>query len=240
MSEQEQPTEKILTKIRKLLAVANGNAEGGEHERDTAMKMALRMLTKYNLDMAQFANQADREDRKAVQETFYAYPWMRWVANAVAELYFCKFYSSTIPQYKRIYTFVGLESNANAALDMTRWIIKSIQKEALAERRRRGEGEPFENSFLNAAGKRVAWRCDEMKVQGIKEQEQEKTPGTALVLANFYDTEAQANARHIEVVLNVKFAKPKKSTARESHAIGKLAGDRYGQQINLSRQIGKD
>lgn len=236
--------DKIKDKIQKLLNLANGNAAGGEHERDTAMKMALKLLTKHNLDLAAFEKQnkiGHAEDRVSIQDTQYAYPWMRTVANALAELYFCKFFSQTIPQYKRLYTFVGKESNAMMAMEMTRYVIKSIQREGARERKRLGEREPFENSFLNGASQVIYRRCLALKEEAIKENEEEvkadaSGTGTALVLASFYEAEMQSNIVHIEQNMGIKLV-TKSSNMRSTSQRGKAAGAAYAQTLNLNRQI---
>lgn len=236
--------QKIKDKIQKLLNLANGNAAGGEHERDTAMKMALKLLAKHNLDMANFVQDQKQEDRVSVQDTQYAYPWMRTVANALAEMYFCKFFSTAIPQYKRIYTFVGKESNVEMAKEMTRYVIKSIQREAARERKARNEREPFENSFLNAAGVTLANRCYAIKQEEINGQEREAEEarkgapqtGTALVLSTVYKEEESKNALFIVEKMGVKL-KMGKSNMRSTSNDGRAAGAAYAKTINLGRQL---
>ena len=59
--------DKIIDKIAKLLAVANGNAAGGEHERDTAMRMATKLLIKHNLSMVDITGKTKGEARESAE-----------------------------------------------------------------------------------------------------------------------------------------------------------------------------
>lgn len=225
--------DKIIAKIKKLLAVANGNAEGGDHERDTAMKMALKMLAKHNLEMGDVSDVA-KEQRGEQKCWHHMCPWRREAAGAIARMFFCQFYyfPSRDTRQKHQFVFVGLESNAITAMEMANWVIKSVEKEANRTRKARNETTKFETSFMNAAAIRINWRTFDMQ----KEAEQEVyTGGSALVLANFYETEKKENQLYIEKTVGP--VKVKKHNLKNHDEAGRQAGDAYGKSIQLNNQI---
>jgi hypothetical protein len=230
-------TDKILSKIRKLMNTANGTAEGGEHERDTAMKMALNLLTKHNLSMADLTQPT--ELRKAETDQYHSTPWMRIVGYAIAELFFCGFFSSAVAgKNKRTYTFVGLEGNVTTAREMTSWVIVSIQREATAQAKAAGHGETWANSFRKGAANKVASRCRTLRAEAERANAGQASSGTSLVLASLYDTEKNANALYITDKLKVKLV-TKQTVTRNNMLDGVLAGEAYGQGLSLNKQIGE-
>lgn len=231
----EVQNEKIVAKIKKLLAVANGNAEGGDHERDTAMKMALKMLAKHNLEMGDVSVVA--KELRGQQECWHDMcPWRRTVAGAMARMFFCEFYYIPVKDTRQKYkfVFVGLESNTITAMEMTNYVIKSVGKEAKKARTAQMQTSKFETAFMNAAAIRVSHRTFEMQREAEKEQAAEAT-GTALVLANYYETEKQENQAFIADTIGT--LKVVKSNLKNHDMAGTLAGDTYGKNISLNNQL---
>lgn len=228
---------RVITKIQKLLNMANGTAEGGEEERDTAMRMALNLLAKHNLSMSDTMVNVTKEKRETQDLETYTCPWRRSVAGSIAKMFFSNFFYSPIPgKQKNKFTFVGLESNVITAKDMTDWIIKSVTKEVLAAKKRLGEGAAFETSFLNAAAAVISRRCTELRAEA-ELANKPVSGGTAMVLASLYDQEAKANALFIQEEMGLKL-KNKPTPLKSLHAGGTRAGAEFGKNINLGRQIG--
>ena len=243
MSDQKQQSaaddankNKVISKVQKLLNMANGTAEGGEHERDTAMRMALALLAKHNLDMADTMVKVDKENRTKITMEQYTCPWRRTVAGAIARMFFSNyFYTGIRGKQKLTYTFVGLESNVVTTKDMVEWIIKSVTKECLKRKRELGQNAAWETSFFNSAAHVIANRCRELQA----EAEFANTPkagGTALVLSSVYEQEERENVRYIAEEMGVKITTKKVSLVIKN-LDGSRQGAEFGNKINLGRQI---
>lgn len=231
--------ERVLSRIKKMLALAN-DAAASEGERDNALRMAHATLAKYNLSMAQVdATGGATEDRVAGNFELREYAWMRSVAHAIGELFFCiMFYQKTQVKHAR-YTFVGKESNAQTAVEMTRFILNSIDREGIRQARNiPGESSRgnYWRSFCKGAAARVYQRCQDL-IRAAQNQTAENTaPGTALVLASVYQSERQAN----EIVLRDKLGihlRTRTSRQQRPGLDGFMAGQAYGDRIQLNKQI---
>ena len=225
---------KIIDKVKKLLNMAGGDAAGGEHERDTAMKMALKLLAKHNLSMADC--QTVKEGRLSVTMEAELCPWRKVVGGAIAKLFFSSFYFQRVPGKQRNrFTFVGLESNIETSLQMTKFLIKSLTREVKLQRAAHGYTSAWETSFFNAASIRISQRCYAIRA----EAEAESTPaaGTGLVLASLYAQEEASNLRHIaeEMGLVLKTGKPSKMSFGDLN--GAAAGREFGDNVSLSNNI---
>jgi hypothetical protein len=236
MNAQVNDNEKAVNKIRKLLAHATDSAAGSEHERDNAMRMALKLLAKHNLTMADV--EEEKEDRDMVFMEQFPDPYRRVIANAIAEMYFCKFYHVKVPNKQKLnFHFVGLESNCNTALEMTKYVIKSVSDESNLKQREAGAGAGWGTTFRNAACARIAERCREFRAEAEAESAVEsQSTGTALVLANLYETEKEANTSYIVKILNVKLTEKKTTLVNKSRSAN-AQGREFGDKVNLSNQI---
>ena len=231
--------DKIIDKIAKLLAVANGNAAGGEHERDTAMRMATKLLIKHNLSMVDITGKTKGEARESAEAEHYTDPWRRVCAGAIARLYFCGFFTSKIAgKQKLMYTFIGLQSNIETARDIAGYVIKSIDREAKRLRKEQGQPASFETSFMNAAAGRIGARCDALRAEAEAETqaEQAANAGNALVLANYYDSEKLANDEYVAFTMNIKLkSKPNRLTNLNND--GFVKGRKFGEDLSLNNQL---
>jgi hypothetical protein len=231
--------EKVLARIRKMLAIANDNAAGGEHERDAAMKMVLSLLAKHNLAMSDVAA-ADRPDEEARiqhREMYYDYGWMRVMADAVAKLYFCHLFTTKSGKKDRSYfTFVGLESNVATAKEMFDYLSKSVVAEASRETTKRGENQTFKWSFCKGASFKIHERCKKLRAEAEAESQPKESTGTALVLASVYQREAEANALAIQQA-GIKLKQSGPLVTRNTRGDGYGAGQKYGSTVGLNKQL---
>lgn len=231
--------ERVVARIKKMLALAN-DAAATEGERDNALRMAHATLAKYNLSMAQVdATGGLSEERMAGNFELREYAWMRSVANAVGELFFCiMFYQRTQVKHAR-YTFVGKESNARTAVEMTQFILSSIDREGVRQARNMPGESPRGNywrSFCKGAAARVYQRCQELIHAAQNQTAENAAPGTALVLASVYQSERQAN----EIVLRDKLGihlRTRTSRQKRPGLDGFMAGQAYGDRLQLNKQI---
>src|SRR6516162_7865398 len=105
---------KIADKVRKLLALANNNANA--EEAASAAAMAAALLAEHNLTMAQVEATAD-DDARASNE-FETRNWSRDMCHALARLNFCKsWYTCERRGYDNV-TLLGTQANVAATTVM--------------------------------------------------------------------------------------------------------------------------
>jgi hypothetical protein len=127
-------TRTISEKIRKLLILADGNQN--EHERDAAMKLAMELLAKHNLDLTSITDHSGDIDVAEAPVFLKLDPWIRCVLRAVCKLYYTEFFMR--PVYRGYYsdrkewhpTFVGTAENINVTIEVAAWLINSIRIES--------------------------------------------------------------------------------------------------------------
>lgn len=226
--------EKILTKVRKMMAIANDSA-ATEGERDNALRMSYKLLAKYNLTMVDVEIHATKdEDKRKIYETITrSQIWAKHVCHIVAELFFCQYFSgSRINADKWVHHFVGKESNATTAMLMSEYIIQSLVKESRS--RYKNDLTPEARSFCLGAVVKLRERVRELKEQQKSEMEVEST-GTALVLADLYARESVENALVVKnqgIVTSI--GRAGKSTVKSS---AYASGKEYGKTISLAPQV---
>lgn len=221
--------DRVMQRIRKMLALAN-DAAASEGERDNAMRMVRATLAKHNLDLASVENSGGvaGEERKHDSVEVRGSPWVRRVAHGAATLFFCKYYYEKGRGKYDAHFFVGRLSNVATAKLMLPWLVQSLRAEAY----RLAPGDSaFRTTFLKAAAQRVYDRCVAMTTEKVPDA----APGTALVLASYYETEKSANAAFLQTV-GVKL---RTRPSRERHVgyAGAAEGHAFGDKINLSRQV---
>lgn len=230
--------DRIIDKVRKLLAVANDSATGNgvEHEQETAMRQALAMLAKHNLSMSDITDLDEKEDRDCIEITDeYPCPWRRVIAQAVARMFFCQYFKTQVPNKQKYnYSFVGLESNAITAKEMVLFLMKSVNAESLRRQKEQNEGVAFGTTFRNAAANRIAARCDALRKE--TESDASLNVGSALVMANYYEQEMLMNDSYISKVLGIKL-KTKSVKGQIKSVSGAQQGVAFGNNVSLNRQV---
>lgn len=226
------PDNKVLDKLQKMLAL--GKCMGTtEHERDTAMKMAYKLMVAHNLTEADVAKHRAPEVRGRYEVAGWAMPWARDATNVIADLFFCKYaYSSRkINSTKTMHFFYGKESNAKTAMYMADFIVGRILKEG---RTRFGDNLcPATRSFATGCVVTLARRVKKLKEDAIAEQAAgEYTGGSELMLLDLYAQEEAANAL---LTTNVKQAKPRKEA--EVNAEHYFAGRAFAKDLSLNVEI---
>lgn len=222
--------EKVLEKVKKLLALAN-NAAATEGERDNALRMAHGFLAKHNLTMQDAQHHEAMEDReKHIIETFQMV-WCKQTCNSIAKLFFCKYYSGEkLNTTKGKHYFVGKQSNVITATLISTYVINSILKEC--RKNWAHNLAPQSRSFSIGAADRLSERVKEMleesKIDGISAE-------NAVVLHNIYKTELDANEMFIKSSgTSLTSSKTKAQTVNAEHY---KAGKEFGNRINLNGQI---
>lgn len=227
MSEQ-----KIIDRIRKMLALASDNA-ATEAERDTALQMAYRLMAKYNIDQSKVESREQAEKRMNLDVEGWSMIWSCHVHNIIGHLFFCKYYrGKKINGTKLHHHFVGKESNAITASYMATFVVTSILKEGRSKGWHNLSSEM--RSFALGAVNRLQARVAEMRK--AEEQKPEAAPGTALVLASLYKTEMDANLNFLanECGIRLKQSSGGRSASNEQ---AYRQGQDYGDKINLNKQV---
>jgi len=224
-----------LNRVRKMMRLAK-DAGATEGERDNALRMAYATMAKYNLDALEVDAVAEDDPRAESRETFLGLPWCQRVSYAVAELLFCKYLISSRTngggRYDKTHCFIGKRSNVLAAIELSRYLVDSIHREATREQRAAGAGYPFYRSFGLGAATKIRERCRDLRTDGLVTTEAPQGPGTTLVLASIYDRELTANAAMMSNLYPIlRRAHGGKRTILGAAA---EAGKRYGNALNLT------
>jgi hypothetical protein len=126
----------IINKIKKLLAMSEENG-ASENESMMASEKALELLKQHNLSLSDIKDE-DQEPIEKETQVVDQNVWQRWIRHKTAELYFCKFYTTTeynSETYKKetIAHFVGRESNRIVATEMCNYFIRTVKRLAEQE-----------------------------------------------------------------------------------------------------------
>lgn len=237
--EAEFNKEKVLARVRKMMALAN-DAAATEGERDNAIRMAHATLAKYNLSMAEADKAGVPTEEARVNDAVVGkdFPWMRTTTQAIAKLFFCEHFFVRMSGGKVKHYFVGKESNVFTAKSMSEYIISSIDREARARSLlvTGSSNGNYWRSFCKGAADVIWTRCMEIR---SKAEAAPKVPGTSLVLASVYAIENKANEDYIarQMGLKLKMGNTRqRNTSADAHA----AGVDFGSKVSLNTQIGSN
>lgn len=225
-------TEKIIDRIRKMLAIANDLA-ATEAERDTALNMAYKTMAKYNLDMTEIGAKKVEEPRDAHSFDGFSFPFAKSVCNSTAELFFCWYFTGyKINGTQCVHRFVGKESNAATAMVMADWLIKSIMKEG--RKYYKQNTSPECRSFCLGAAAKLRQRVADLRREATNPQGE--SGSRALVLVNLYESEEKANEAFALATFDIKFKKSRGSSIADGDAYNK--GKDFASKLNLNLQVG--
>lgn len=224
--------ERIMAKLKKLLAMAQGKAN--ENEALVAAKQLHAMLAKHNISMAEL-NKSE-EDIGVERDLYVDRPWKRIVALHIARLYFCEMFTSTTGTKKSFYCFAGTEANRTFAKAIFEMVVKTVERESRAASRATygKEVSSFVNSFWTGAKDRIVERCQELMV-AAKAGTLEDEDGTTLpVLASMYDQQKAMVNSFLEDAYNLK---SRTARTRANDAAGYKKGQITGSKVQLSRAL---
>lgn len=128
------PQEKVIDKIKAALRKADESQNDSEAERDTAMRMAQRLLLKHGLtmkDVGDIGSSADGEGRKFDNDealvTDKVDHWCGTLLHAIADVYFCKVYYYTLHNSQRSWYIVGRNDHVDATVAMFDFVEPQLQ-----------------------------------------------------------------------------------------------------------------
>jgi hypothetical protein len=242
--------EKILDKVKKLLALAGNNPN--ENEAQQAANRAHALLAEYNLSLSDVESHSKFEDKFITDSDLMteSLPWRRPLAAMVAKMYFCSyvfaFQKKPTPdracgyiRYDKHY-FIGARHNVEVAKHMFSYLNDTIER--LANEGSMGypmrERTPFRTAFKAACAGRVCTRIQQRIDESKKGPTVTNSGGTNLpALANLYDQVS----KKLDKYLDQQFPghRTSKSRGRPSHTEGTIAGRRAGDSIGLDQQVGR-
>jgi hypothetical protein len=220
-------TDSIVDKIKKLLALADGNQN--EHEREVAMQFAMDLLAKHNLTMLHVQSSMLDLKTDEVKADFKLEPWVRMVLKAACKLYYTEYYMTVSynsrGQKERTPIFVGTQENIAVTIDMSAWLLDSIRLES-----NRLYKHNFERrSFRLGASHRILERAIEM-LEAEKTVQATSTGTSLMVLRNQLE---RNNQEHLDKLkLN-----PFRGRSTYSDRGAYVDGQKYGGKVVL-RQDG--
>lgn len=225
---------KVLDKVRKMVSLANNDAASAG-ERDNALRMSHALLAKHNLDMSAVTQEQADADRCDVAIKTRSRPWRRHVAHALSEMLFCKYFYRHAGNYDTHY-FIGRKDNVAVAQYLLDYLLASIVKEAKA---RFSENAGSRTAFQKGATAEIWQRCQRLKAEAIAKDAPDAAPGTALVLASLYQTEADANTKYLaEQMAITALSKSKNRERNTGDHVAYREGRQYGSTVSLNRQVG--
>ncbi len=207
--------ETIISKIKKLLALAEGNTN--EHEREVAMKFAMDLLGKHNLSVSQLEKEALKHSICEVEGQFRLERWIQHILDAVCELYFTDYYISA----RKTAMFVGTPENIAVTIDVAGWLIDSIRKES----NRLYKDSYQRRSFRLGAGLKIILRAIDLTVEETAASRKSARTGNGTSLAILRDQLNRANQDYLSK-LNLRYTTRRRVYIdQESFDSGQSFGD---------------
>lgn len=223
------PISDIANKVRKLLALANNNAN--EHERQVAMDAAQKLLDEHNLSM--FDCQGEAETISHVEQQRHTdiklHPFVRNILSAACRLYNTTFYMSsqgTTGNLKHP-VLIGTPENIEVTLNVAAWLMDSVTNES----KRLFSRQVDRNSFKIGASEVIRSRVIEMLKKPI-EQPKNSNRTSLMVVRNALQT---ANDAYLKK--HVPNLTQSRSRATVNSSSGYYAGREYGSNVSLNRQV---
>lgn len=225
--------EKILDRVRKLLALAN-DERGNETERETALRQAHAMLSKHGLDLAAVeAHEREKLDpRGRFQTEGWSMGWTRQVRQSIARLFMCVYVvGGKVNGTKERAYFIGRESNATTAMYMSTYVIENILKEG--RRLYKHNLSPETRSFAQGCASRLRQRVHEMIA--AKAKEADATPGNAIALVALAQLEEDANREFMSSWATKTMRSRSVAVDSGAYAAGRAHGDRIGLNLQMAK-----
>lgn len=217
----------VVEKIRKLLALADGNQN--EHEREVAMQFAMDLLAKHNLTLSHLENDMSHLSTMEVDGDFRLDPWVRIVLKAACKLYYTEVYISGRYDYLswrkvNVPVFVGTAENIAVTMEVATWLMNSIRKES--NRAYRDEYE--RRSFRMGAADRIFERAIEM-MEAEKKTSTSRAGTSLMVIRNQLE---RANQKHLSKIQLHPFKSRGSYVERDAYT----DGEAYGNRVPLESQ----
>jgi len=239
---------KVIDRIRKLVALAQGGAS--ESEAEQAMARVHGLLAEHNLRLPEVLEderpgRPPDAPRDRVLETVDAadHPWERPIWSATAALYFCAcFYDRPRGRASCVgYSLVGKPHNILVSRLMTDYFLKTIRRLARQEARElpAPARRSFVHSFQVACARRLAWRIWQRKYASeIDSIPLDPRDGASRLpaLRPLYSLEEEAN-QALLAALGIRLGPGAGPGTRITDILGEVAGKAAADGIGLDPQL---
>lgn len=213
--ELDAAAEAVIEKATKLLSLARNNPN--EHEAQSAMAAAQRLLEAHNLDMALIERRsgsgaAPRSDKSRGGGL---YKWQRSIWKATAKLNFCHYEAikGLTKGAKYENRIIGRKENVLATEIMAEYLQTTIEKLAAEWAKERGYNSRFVTEaiqYREGMGERITQRLEQLREERLAEDKRKQREaeaaarhpanaggGTALVLASVIQDEEDLNHDYV-------------------------------------------
>jgi hypothetical protein len=226
----------IVEKIRKMLALAS-NSGATEAEAAQALEMATFLMAKHNIDQDALVEKREGIVKKTASRTDFDDKWHAWIVSAVALLNACR----GLDHSSGMFSFVGRESNVDAAMVMLPFIVDQIErlyKEGLPRGMSKAHRANYRRTFKQACAARVHLRATEI-MQSLRTRDDvamKATGSRALVVVQSIDQQLEeAREWMIENMPGVTFGQARKS--KLAFGAGTAAGMSAGDKVQINRSV---
>jgi ElaB/YqjD/DUF883 family membrane-anchored ribosome-binding protein len=225
--------ETIVSKIQKLLAL--GERGGTEAEAEAAMRKVHELLARHNLSLDDVKGEAEKDEDyvKETEEGTNKQPWQRIVWAAVAELYFCSYFSQRNRGTGDLHhVVIGKPSNIAVVKYMAAYLIRTGQQVAKEAAKDSVSKASFINSFKKGYSHRIHFRVKEEIAKAKAGKVTDSSTGTALILHPLYDqTKRDLDQFFREHGINVT---SRSTSSRPSNHVGYMAGKAAADSVSLA------
>ena len=227
----------ILEKVKKILAL--GERAGTEDEANAAMSKAHEILARYNLSVDDIPGDPHIVDEDYVNDGDEAgaqgNPWQRVIWMGIAEMYFCKYYSSR-PNFQGIayHHLIGKPSNIAIVKYIARYVARTCLSEVEVNVHKHMDKISYRTSFKNGFANRVYHRCQD-EIAKARAGQMKDSSGRALILHPLYDktkNDIQLFMKETNLRLSSGGGSYQKRRHGAGHSDGSAAGDRVGISSN--------
>ncbi len=229
--------EKLIDKVRKLLALSRENAN--EEEAANAASKAQAMMAEHNLSQADVAEKDKSPIARFPYEPKYSDPWRRSIVFAVAKLYMCRALNTgrfvkvrsrktggEKCVFKKSFVFYGREHNAEICKEMCDYLFATTVRLATAY----GSTRQQRLGFERGCGERLADRVADLYWQQIKPSNSSNPSGLPVL----YKTEGELVEGYIDAKVDVFDTK---SRGSDLSSWDSDAGSRAADKVSLNTQV---
>lgn len=224
-----------IRKIKALLARADADRNDNEHERERALHQATVLMDQFAVQSEDINDSDDLGARGSDWYESGSNIWVGTVINAIGSLYGCRVYRSGKGKRARL-AIIGRAHFRGIVVDMSRWIIDSINREA-STRYAPDSGaslRAYRHAFRTGAAMAIGESVKEIKRSRKRGDTVEGGHGQALVVVQRYLDESRANDRWLQDQ-GIRLSGGTRGSY--SSRSGLDAGRAYGSGISLSGQM---
>lgn len=219
----------IIERIRKLLALANDRG-ATEAEAVVAMSKAHDLLAEHNLTMASVGGRKVAEESVLIDQSELTRtydPWVRFIWNACADLYFARYFWTRVrlgsQHYGLQHTVVGSKDNVEATKLMASWLVSTVRRLGRQHSKRWSK----QHAFQLGCSIRLQERIKAKKVAAQQ---------SSSLLPVLYDSWKTKIDEAVKVGIKLSGRKPKNQRYR-GHATSFDAGYQEGDYITIDKEL---